>query len=1038
MAVPFLTSITLNKNEVQNFKVFNLGTDPGDLTADDKGYFWLNTDVLKLRYWTGTATRDLLDTSSTISGGQISGNISGNAGGLSSILAVASGGTGTNNGSITGTGELEFAAGGSDNNIKLTPSGTGAVVVSTSLTTGQLTATGLTLLTGGLTATENPATFNAVSLNTISNQTTGGGITLNPETSVSLSSKKIVNLADPENDQDAATKKYVDEKVQGLDVKASCLTATTADINLSSPGSSIGGFNVSAVDSRILVKDQSDNTQNGIYLWKGDTSAMVRSSDADTVAKLVSAFTFVEQGTNADSGWTCTVNSGTIGSAAIVWTKFSQAGSYTPGRGITQSGTAFNFAQDAAYTDNQIPYTVNDSTIGFKSTTGTGNVVLATAPTVTNITTDTLTAVNSGGKSTISIGNTAANTYSQLLMYGGSTKYNWSLGAQYNENNAFEITPSTAAEGTTFSNPVYKVTNAGVHTFLDGAGGTRMILNSTGLGIGTASPGSELEVVGQTRIKSGNQLRLYRSDNLIYSSIEDAGSGVGLLLNNANGDGYKIKIAGYDVFFINSSFTQTWYDGAGGTRMTLNSTGLAVGTSGPAYKLDVDGIINSSSDIYALGGRLALYRSAGTSYIDWADTRNLVFRTVGSVGGGATVTNIATLNSNGLGIGGSPNQLLTVYKSDTTNSGIATTAAISLYNPQTVSSDYGSAIRFYGDTRGNNNFAGIAGLLTSGSATGSTGYLSFYTKATEAASLPTERLRIDSSGNVGIGVTPSAWGSSYKAIELNAGNLSNYSTSELYLNQNAYNDGGGWKYKTSSGATQYMCYNGQHRWYVDSGTKTAGQATSFTQAMTLDASGNLAIGATSNASGVGLNVFAQQAIFGNGGGATGPRGGFYADATECYVALDDSVTSTGSGFLSGSDYAYIKRVVSTGNAIINNVSASGSLILQTNTVNRLTISPTGAATFTGDVTVNGTAYAKNSTATALQIARTYNGTLSGSNTEFTVNHNLGTRSVVVQVRQTGSPYAVVITDVEMTDGDNVKIKFATTVTGSLYNVTVIG
>jgi hypothetical protein len=111
-----------------------------------------------------------------------------------------------------------------------------------------------------------------------------------------------------------------------------------------------------------------------------------------------------------------------------------------------------------------------------------------------------------------------------------------------------------------------------------------------------------------------------------------------------------------------------------------------------------------------------------------------------------------------VGIGTSiPNQLLTVYKTDSSNSGISTTTAISLYNPQTVSSDYGSAIRFYGDTRGNNNFAGIAGLLTSGTAAGSTGYLTFYTKTNESDSLPTERMRITSTGNVGIGTaSPSA------------------------------------------------------------------------------------------------------------------------------------------------------------------------------------------------------------------------------------------------------------------------------------------
>jgi hypothetical protein len=76
-----------------------------------------------------------------------------------------------------------------------------------------------------------------------------------------------------------------------------------------------------------------------------------------------------------------------------------------------------------------------------------------------------LNVVASGTKSTIAIGNTAASTYSQVLMYGGSGKYNWSLGAQYNVNNGFEITPSTAVDGTTFTTPVFQITNSGAATF---------------------------------------------------------------------------------------------------------------------------------------------------------------------------------------------------------------------------------------------------------------------------------------------------------------------------------------------------------------------------------------------------------------------------------------------------------------------------------------------------------------------------------------------------------------------------------------------
>jgi hypothetical protein len=66
-----------------------------------------------------------------------------------------------------------------------------------------------------------------------------------------------------------------------------------------------------------------------------------------------------------------------------------------------------------------------------------------------------------GGNSRIAIGDTAAGTYSTMLMYGGSGKFNFQLSVQNNVNNAFEITPSTATGGTTFSTPAMVITSGG-------------------------------------------------------------------------------------------------------------------------------------------------------------------------------------------------------------------------------------------------------------------------------------------------------------------------------------------------------------------------------------------------------------------------------------------------------------------------------------------------------------------------------------------------------------------------------------------------
>ena len=116
--------------------------------------------------------------------------------------------------------------------------------------------------------------------------------------------------------------------------------------------------------------------------------------------------------------------------------------------------------------------------------------------------------------------------------------------------------------------------------------------------------------------------------------------------------------------------------------------------------------------------------------------------------------------------------------------------------------------------------------------------------AVNIATNGTTAMTIDTSQNVGIGTTPSAWGSGYKVIQNTAGFFGNYQTSTMIVGQNFYDSAAGsFKYVANGLVSKYEQAGGGHAWY-NAPTGTAGNAVSFTQAMTLDSSGNLLVGTT--------------------------------------------------------------------------------------------------------------------------------------------------------------------------------------------------
>ena len=151
-----------------------------------------------------------------------------------------------------------------------------------------------------------------------------------------------ISVPTPTNDAHAVTKAYADSLVAGVHWKESCIAASTANVDISSAPSAIDGVNLTA-NSRILLKDQSTGSENGIYLFASAGNALTRTSDANTAQELEGAAVFIRQGsTHADQGFIVTTDNINLGTTAIVISQFTGLASITAGDGLQKSGSTIS------------------------------------------------------------------------------------------------------------------------------------------------------------------------------------------------------------------------------------------------------------------------------------------------------------------------------------------------------------------------------------------------------------------------------------------------------------------------------------------------------------------------------------------------------------------------------------------------------------------------------------------------------------------------------------------------------------------------
>lgn len=146
----------------------------------------------------------------------------------------------------------------------------------------------------------------------------------------------ITNLPDAVAAQSPATLNQLRAAIEGLAWKDNARVATQSNLNLASPGSTIDGVTM-ATNDRVLVRNQTTASQNGVYIWNGASTAMTRALDMSVSAEFTSAVVPVDSGTDAGTQWRQTAVAPTVDSTSITFTAF---GTSAPSASETSAGIA--------------------------------------------------------------------------------------------------------------------------------------------------------------------------------------------------------------------------------------------------------------------------------------------------------------------------------------------------------------------------------------------------------------------------------------------------------------------------------------------------------------------------------------------------------------------------------------------------------------------------------------------------------------------------------------------------------------------------
>lgn len=345
-------------------------------------------------------------------------------------------------------------------------------------------------------ATPNPNQSGLSITNSVINSTTIGATT---PSSAAFTTATV--LTAPVSGNDVVNKTYLDYFAAGLSWKQPVLCATTANITLTGL-QTIDGVTVVAGD-RVLVKNQSPASQNGIYL--ASATAWSRAPDADTWNELISAITFIETGsTLTGTAWYCTAQpGGTIGVTSVNWSNFSVAASYSAGTGLTLTTGVFSITNTGvsagAYgsASKTLTATVNaqgqltvlaasDIAIANTQVSGLGTMSTQNSGSVT-ITGGTINGTTIGGSTASAITGTTITANTQFTG-AGTGLTGTANGLSIGGSAASATTATNLANGTSGSLPYQS--GAGSTTFLAVGTNGQYLTLSSGLPVWASLPSS--------------------------------------------------------------------------------------------------------------------------------------------------------------------------------------------------------------------------------------------------------------------------------------------------------------------------------------------------------------------------------------------------------------------------------------------------------------------------------------------------------------------------------------------------------------------